>query len=80
MDLKVCSCCGQKTLPKDSVFMVCKVCGWEDDEIQNLEPDYAGGANHISLNEAKKAWAEGRPLEPLMRAAWEQFAKEEEHD
>ena len=27
---------------------------WEDDNVQNEDPDYAGGANAISLNMAKQ--------------------------
>jgi hypothetical protein len=55
--LKKCMCCGQKTLSKGSVSEICPICGWQDDEYQNRHPDYSGGSNHISLNEAKAAWA-----------------------
>jgi hypothetical protein len=48
---------------------ICGVCKWEDDPIQNNDPDYSGGANHISLNEAKQAFAEGKALRPLKKAA-----------
>jgi hypothetical protein len=73
MNLKECACCDEKTLPEDSISRICPVCGWEDDPIQNDDPDYAGGANHISLNEAKQAFAEGRPLKPLMQAAFQRW-------
>ncbi len=53
---KQCSCCGQYTLEKDSIFEICKVCGWQDDGLQNDNPDYKGGANKMSLNEAKEAY------------------------
>ncbi|ARP50579.1 hypothetical protein B6259_06620 [Ruminococcaceae bacterium CPB6] len=33
---------------------VCPVCGWEDDGVQLDEPDLEGGANEMSLNEARK--------------------------
>jgi hypothetical protein len=75
MNRKACACCDEKTLPEDSISRICPVCGWEDDPIQNDDPDYAGGANHISLNEAQRAFTSGRPLEPLMQAAiqrWKQ--------
>ncbi|GHU96902.1 hypothetical protein FACS189483_01250 [Spirochaetia bacterium] len=55
--LKKCVCCGQKTLPQGSVSVICPICGWRDDEFQNNHPDYPSGTNHISLNDAKKAWA-----------------------
>ena len=35
---------------------VCSVCGWEDDGLQNEEPDLPGGANQMSLNQHKKFW------------------------
>ena len=54
MDLKSCACCGEKTLPAANISYICPICGWEDDEIQNLKPDYDDGANHISLNVLKK--------------------------
>lgn len=53
---KRCACCGHYTLPKDSIFEICEVCGWQDDEVQNEKPDYRGGANQMSLNEAKAAY------------------------
>ncbi|MDH2634130.1 CPCC family cysteine-rich protein [Acinetobacter nosocomialis] len=51
-----CPCCGYLTfdeLPYGS-FDICAVCFWEDDNVQNKDPDYMGGANGISLNMAKK--------------------------
>ena len=77
MDLKSCACCGEKTLPAANISYICPICGWEDDEIQNLKPDYDGGANHISLNAAKKAFSEGKPLQPLNDAAWDRFIQQE---
>ena len=34
-------------------FDICPVCYWEDDSIQSSDPQYRGGANRISLNEAR---------------------------
>jgi hypothetical protein len=56
MELKKCPCCGQKTLPLNSFFDICHVCGWEDDKSQSDDPDNSGGANKLSLNQARKAW------------------------
>jgi cysteine-rich CPCC protein len=33
------------------------VCGWEDDLVQFHDPDYRGGANKVSLNEARQNYA-----------------------
>lgn len=71
MNLKECPCCGEKTLMERDNYEICKVCGWEDDDIQSADPDYAGGANHISLNEARKAWSEGKDLPQCMTVAFQ---------
>ena len=38
-------------------FDICPVCRWEDDDLQSDDRSYAGGANRISLNEAKENYA-----------------------
>lgn len=40
-----CLVCGKETLeePAGDSFQVCPCCGWEDDMIQNEDPDYDGG-------------------------------------
>ena len=51
-----CFCCGYKTLVRDSsqpTFEICPVCFWENDLIQNANPQYSGGANLLNLNQAK---------------------------
>ena len=58
-DKKTCVCCGQLTLLQGAMHEICEVCGWEDDEIQNEDPDYRGGANDVSLNEARKQFQQG---------------------
>lgn len=52
----ICPCCGFFTLNKqaDNTFQICPVCYWEDDGIQFHEPYYEGGANQVSLNQAKE--------------------------
>ena len=37
-------------------YEICEVCGWEDDPVQRKDKDFAGGANELSLNEARKQW------------------------
>ncbi|MDP9374163.1 MAG: hypothetical protein M3Q65_17245 [Chloroflexota bacterium] len=44
-------------------YDICHRCGWEDDESQRRHPDMAGGANHMSLGEARRAWREGREVD-----------------
>ena len=54
-----CPCCGLLTMdgPTRDTYIICPVCGWEDDDIQFNHPDHAGGANHVSLNEARANYA-----------------------
>lgn len=59
---KQCACCGQFTLEKDSIFEICDNCGWQDDGVQNDKPDYEGGANKMSLNQAKEAYKKGEKV------------------
>jgi hypothetical protein len=40
---------------------ICDVCGWHDDSIQEDYPNETG-ANHISLNEARKVWESGKAI------------------
>ncbi len=50
-----CPCCGCHTLSEaEASYEICPVCGWEDDLVQKEDPDFAGGANESSLNEAKE--------------------------
>jgi hypothetical protein len=63
--------------PDLKFFDICKVCGWQDDPIQNDDPDYDGGANYISLNEAKQAFAEGKHLNPIIKAVKQRWKKQQ---
>lgn len=51
-----CPCCGYLTLKNEAPgsFEICPVCFWEDDNIQYFNPDYEGGANGVSLKQARK--------------------------
>lgn len=51
-----CPCCGYLTLgaPPPGTFAVCPVCFWEDDDVQFRDPGYPGGANTVSLQEARE--------------------------
>jgi hypothetical protein len=51
-----CPCCEYLTLddvPPGS-FKICPVCRWEDDNLQYEDMDYRGGANRVSLWEARE--------------------------
>lgn len=50
-----CYCCGYLVYdkPNGETFEICPICWWQDDAYQHSRPDSAGGANKVSLNEAK---------------------------
>ena len=50
-----CPCCGYDTLRSKppGTFEICEICFWEDDNIQYEDPKYKGGANKISLLNAR---------------------------
>lgn len=52
-ELLTCPCCSSKTISEAGVYEICEICGWEDDPTQSRLPDYRGGANEESLNEAR---------------------------
>jgi len=60
--LKPCRCCGELTIEEYGDFDICDVCGWEDDDIQFDDPGYAGGANKMSLNQAKEAYKNSQKI------------------
>jgi hypothetical protein len=39
--------------PPPGTFFICPVCFWEDDAVQFDDPGCAGGANHVSLDQAR---------------------------
>ena len=52
-DDQMCPCCKRYKLNEIGKYEVCPVCNWEDDPVARQDPDYVGGANHLSLNEAR---------------------------
>lgn len=50
----ICPCCRAYFFSEKHSYEICPVCGWEDDPLQKKDPDFAGGANILSLNEARK--------------------------
>ena len=51
-----CPCCGFLTLTgkPPGTFEICPVCYWEDNKVQYDDPDVSGGANDVSLAQARK--------------------------
>ena len=50
-----CPCCGFLTLEAFyGSYVICDVCGWEDDGVQLANPTSGGGANSESLREAQQ--------------------------
>ena len=47
----LCPCCGKEEV---EYFDICETCGWQNDDLQLDHPDMAGGANPISLNQARE--------------------------
>ena len=60
-----CKCCLLKTIDKGETgfYDVCSNWGLENDPIQNDDPNNKGGANRMSLNEAKETHKKGLPIE-----------------
>ncbi len=52
-----CPVCGKYEFEDVNDFGICPECGWENDVTQFEDPKYAGGANHMSLNEARATYA-----------------------
>ena len=57
-----CPVCGKHIFSESGSYEYCPVCGWQDDILQEDEPDYGGGANRMSLNEAKEAYKNGEKI------------------
>ena len=55
---KVCPVCGKQIV---LLFEICD-CGWQNDPLQYDKPDYKGGANIMSLNEAREAYQKGKTI------------------
>lgn len=56
MKLYPCPCCKYLTLKHeaDGSYDICPVCFWEDDFVQLKDPDFSGGANKVSLIQARE--------------------------
>lgn len=54
-----CPVCGKYTFAEEDDYDICDECWWMNDRYQNMHPEYAGGANKMSLNQARAAYARG---------------------
>ena len=48
-----CPICGKYEFEEYDDFDICPVCNWENDGLQYDDHNYAGGANDLSVNEAR---------------------------
>lgn len=56
----LCPVCG-KTYVEE--YDICDICNWENDPVQFYKPDLPGGANKMSLNQARKAFLAGERIQ-----------------
>ncbi len=54
-----CPVCGKYKFSQYGSFEICPVCGWEDDSVQENDPDFDIGPNVISLNEYRSKYEQG---------------------
>lgn len=55
-----CPCCGKTQVGE---YAICDNCEWENDPLQAAHPDFRGGANKMSLNEAREAYRRGEKVQ-----------------
>ena len=53
-----CPVCEQYIFKKANSDEICEVCAWQDNSVQESDPDWDGSANDISLNQAREYWRE----------------------
>ncbi len=58
----LCPCCKKHYFQELDFYEVCPVCNWQDDPVQRDDPDFDGGANDMSLNQAREAWKNGKQI------------------
>ena len=64
-----CPACGFLTLVgKYGSYVICPVCGWEDDQLQLANPASGGGANSESLVEAQADALAQYPVDVVVAA------------
>ena len=63
MEKYYCAVCENEIAEEDCYN--CFICGWDSDPLQEDNPDYRGGANRITLNEARLKWEAKRQSQSL---------------
>lgn len=58
VDLYPCPCCRRQTMFESTPgsYQICTGCGWQDDPWQFANPTLEGGANRVSLQQARENW------------------------
>ncbi|KPA20450.1 hypothetical protein shim_34400 [Shimia sp. SK013] len=67
-----CPCCGEiDEFKEPGCFEICEMCNWQNDPVQLRDPGMKGGANGLSLNQARQTYIvlgasdpTSRPLDP----------------
>lgn len=60
--VNACPCCGSEAQFSDpGTYEICTICNWEDDSVQLQDIDCCGGANAVSLREARATWQASAP-------------------
>lgn len=77
-----CPCCEHYTLDlkPNNTFQICPVCFWEDDGVQLNAPEYEGGANEMSLNQARRNFKEFGVIDLQFKKQVRPPSKEELND
>lgn len=57
-----CFCCG---LMEVEFHDICEICLWQNDGIQNEQPNYSGGGNRECLNDYKAQWEKSEAFAAL---------------
>lgn len=57
-----CPVCGKHYFEYENDMDLCPICNWSNDDLQRRQPDYKGGANHMSLNQAREAYKQGKQI------------------
>lgn len=52
----ICPVCEKYSFEFPDDYDICSICGWENDGLQRERKDYWGGANDLSVNEAKTVY------------------------
>ena len=60
-----CPVCGKYEFEKRLSFDICEECGWQDDLLDEDDPDSISGANEMTLEEAREAYSKGEQVRAI---------------